>query len=1352
MTICSGELAPISLVPGDTWGEIVQINKQDGTPAILSNWTITLAEVRKRGASSAIVSLAAGTLEIDTAALDEGKIGFAADAADTGVVRALGNRYELEIEGISPEGAVKTLYFGPVIYVEIATTNIITVNHIGFQGAPGRSVLIVETAAELVSGFGVDGDSAVVAETGIVWRKTNGVWATTGVQFIGTLLPDTIAARDKAKQWAEEDEDVEVEPGQYSAKHHASKAATSETNAAGSAGAAAGSAAAALASENAAGVSRDQAGTYAGQALGYKDETSVLRALTEALKASVDQTALQLNTLIGALPDLSGITAAMLGTAVRLLAATDIVAHCWWFSDADEMRAMRRVERGTSWYNEAPSATRGSRKSWAQSKLVVARAGSVTIYDMDNGGAMWMAINQASTGISGGWDASTGGILGHGAYPITSVCAASGQLIVGTARAAGASNGFATGRFVIDFALDGGTGQSGNATYRFAGTISQRSTTTAPQWVAQNSVGIVNAVVNSVAAYVAQGTPVDPIRRLPNPTIAVGTAGGVSVIHPDGRIANSNSTAAYSYVSFGSDGILYSVGAGSSALRFSPPNEYTITNFADRYYQGGAPAMPSIAGTGIAAYGRKIYRGSAAGLAILQHEPGSGVASGTQNNRSSVAYVTRDYSTAWMTGQILMALAESTRDQTSYVDTEIATGGNFDADISGWTQASVPFPGVWDAGGGNGRAKLDGAGNGGNTGLFRDYAVTAGQAYRVSDVIEAIGAIGFVRFYDGAAFSTILASHTTAGTNTSFVVPSTSVIRVYGLASAAQAFYFDSISIKRAVRDRSAAGNHAQVIGTVGRAPVATNAELCWYGGFSTSNYLEVPYSSAFDWGTGDFSMAFPFRITSLAATNILLRRHDGTANPAARWAVQVTSAGTFQFVAGATQVAASSIGAIVVNRTYQCLVERRAGVVYIYLDGVLAGSGNSTDNLTLANAKITIGTGLLGDGSAMATPLVGNIGQVRIGASAPTPAQIRQAYADELAMFQPGAKILLSGSGSVNQPGYDKGTDVLYVPQTTGGTDLFKGLCRVETISIASVNGLGPELAPLPLNFASGWSVVGGGSATDADTFAVSGASGGLQRSLLTIGKVYLVEFSYTKSDATTSFGVYNATGGTTNVVGAAQTAASGTVRGIITAAVVHLYFRLAGTASVDITSLSIREVTTVRITSDNHKAAIADNDNVAIITDQEEYLRPATIGMREALTRKDAERPYDRAVVRWPSAAVTSNATPTVIGYLPMDKGEAGTWYITATAREWGEPAAPELASYDVRVTVARPQEGNIAVSGSPSYSTISETTGTMDVTVAANTTVQALAITATGVAAKNVEWGIDAYFVPSNQQVAA
>lgn len=46
---------------------------------------------------------------------------------------------------------------------------------------------------------------------------------------------EAITARDKAEEWAENPEDVAVEPGQFSAKHHAIKAAASDVAAAGSA-------------------------------------------------------------------------------------------------------------------------------------------------------------------------------------------------------------------------------------------------------------------------------------------------------------------------------------------------------------------------------------------------------------------------------------------------------------------------------------------------------------------------------------------------------------------------------------------------------------------------------------------------------------------------------------------------------------------------------------------------------------------------------------------------------------------------------------------------------------------------------------------------------------------------------------------------------------------------------------------------------------------------------------------------------------------------------------------------------------------------------------------------------------
>jgi hypothetical protein len=116
----------------------------------------------------------------------------------------------------------------------------------------------------------------------------------------------------------------------------------------------------------------------------------------------------------------------------------------------------------------------------------------------------------------------------------------------------------------------------------------------------------------------------------------------------------------------------------------------------------------------------------------------------------------------------------------------------------------------------------------------------------------------------------------------------------------------------------------------------------------------------------------------------------------------------------------------------------------------------------------------------------------------------------------------------------------------------------------------------------------------------------------------------------------------------------------------------------------------------------------------------------------------PYNRDQVR--GSAVTTNATPTVALRLPMDKGEKGLWTIRARANQYADGAA--YAAYLRVVDTYRPGEGNIAVRGSVStLGTDIESTGTMDIAIAANTTTQTLDVTVTGLAATNLEWELEA-----------
>lgn len=122
---------PISLVPADDWSEVVNLFQQDGTtPLNLTGWTITKAEVRTKEGDLTIA------LTVDPSQLPAGKIPISASKTITDDL-PMGNISEMEIEGISPAGLTRTLYFNDVAGVDVATTNIITVSHVGIQGPAG---------------------------------------------------------------------------------------------------------------------------------------------------------------------------------------------------------------------------------------------------------------------------------------------------------------------------------------------------------------------------------------------------------------------------------------------------------------------------------------------------------------------------------------------------------------------------------------------------------------------------------------------------------------------------------------------------------------------------------------------------------------------------------------------------------------------------------------------------------------------------------------------------------------------------------------------------------------------------------------------------------------------------------------------------------------------------------------------------------------------------------------------------------------------------------------------------------------------------------------------------------------
>jgi hypothetical protein len=109
------------------------------------------------------------------------------------------------------------------------------------------------------------------------------------------LVDEAEAARDKAEDWAEEAEDVEVDPGMYSAKHHSAKAAAAQT-----------------ASETA----RDKAEDWAEEAEDVEVEEGMYSAKHHSAKAAAAQAAAE-----GARDDAEGLYGDLAAVEAAKLAA-----------------------------------------------------------------------------------------------------------------------------------------------------------------------------------------------------------------------------------------------------------------------------------------------------------------------------------------------------------------------------------------------------------------------------------------------------------------------------------------------------------------------------------------------------------------------------------------------------------------------------------------------------------------------------------------------------------------------------------------------------------------------------------------------------------------------------------------------------------------------------------------------------------------------------------------------------------------------------------------------------------------------------------------------------------------------
>jgi hypothetical protein len=707
--------------------------------------------------------------------------------------------------------------------------------------------------------------------------------------------------------------------------------------------------------------------------------------------------------------------------------------------------AWRKRTQHTSWYNETlNTSTRGSRKEFPAVAVIVVETNQVTIYDGDDPDLpMWMVFNARNYLL----------------YPdnISSVVMRNGLL------ASGGNNATYYGFVEIDFISEQTTLRTASTSYGSTVPISGRNTTF-PYATLGSTGTIVNVLVNDVAMTVLPNAPIDAATGLPVPTIAVGTDGGVSVIKDDGTVVSDSTidgiTPYVGSVAFWNNETLAVQYGYASTDDFTRIRTFSYPAMTEQYQYRASQDYSGFMGAAsnwTESLTNKAAIGSEYGLIALHRaDDPSEVTAANQ----MIAQVASDYNTGWMNGDIKLATLSDkyNASEPNVTGSELVTNGTFASDVSSWTDDS-------DGGGAiswNASEYMDVVYTTGTARALQNVTLVTGKTYTCS--VEVISETGNGYIYLGTAGTAgYYEAHQITSTGVkafTFVAASnTLALRISNFAPGTVTV--DNISVRLAEEDRSVNGNGLQVFGTVTKSAVATGADLVAYSGFGTSNYLEQPYNSDLDFGTGDCCGMAWFKHEATALTRTIFDRDSATTDKAISFEIAATNSYLQISLDDGTDRVYVNSGIAVDDDVWHLGVwVRRNNTLELYVDGVLKNTGNasSVDSISSTDARLRIGDYRR---SGLSLPFGGDLALLRISATAPSPEQIKKIYEDEKVLFQDGAQATLYGSSdAVTALAYDDSNGILSVGTSAGRSD-FQGLRRVNNTTnavgaaISASNGL---------------------------------------------------------------------------------------------------------------------------------------------------------------------------------------------------------------------------------------------------------------------------------------------------------
>ena len=748
------------------------------------------------------------------------------------------------------------------------------------------------------------------------------------------------------------------------------------------------------------------------------------------------------------------LTAPEIDLAAIAKSITDTAVDVFVYRTADDSDGgkWRKRTQHTSWYNEAASATRGSRKEFPSVAVIVAESNQVTIYDGDDPDMpMWIVIcnNSNFAGV------------------INSVAALNGIVTIGRSDYVGCL----TTNFLSEVII----GYHDNNSYygkwggSFRGYISVGGDI-ASGWSGSSDYSIVSRNVNDVAMTVLPNAPIDAATGLPVPTIAVATDSNVSIIRDNGNVVDityANYNVAKNIYFNSKHHLIYSqnnTGTQRMVKVYYDIPSSDLNNPQGGYQRGAETVAYADNGVG---FDVSLHPSTVGIQALSENSIGTSVKliltdETTPPTSTMLNFITSDHQTGWMNGAIKLATLSDT-DTANVTGAELVTNGTFASNTTGWTAASGTTLSV-----DTNRLKVTVSTGGGNAG-YQVITTVSGYTYTLSATLQKGSASGnaYIRAGTGissSAYGSSVAVTSTSATEVSFTFTATgtSTYITAICSNAGNHAFFDNVSVRLAEEDRSVNGNGLQVFGSITKTAVATGADLVGYSGFSGSNYLQQPYNADLDFGTGDFCYMGWVKTSTSAGKDVWIQRTDG----GTAWGTNATvimqhTSGEFLVQAGG-QWAVTSGASINDGQWHFVTVVRSNGVVNAYWD--TQSKLTFTGAAAQANGDDTVVLGVGKYGGGLADAHGGSLALFRISATAPSPEQIAKIYNDEKHLFQAGAQATLYGtSDAVTALAHDDTTDLLHVG-TSAGRSVFQGLRRVDnttdaiTAAISASNGLVAE------------------------------------------------------------------------------------------------------------------------------------------------------------------------------------------------------------------------------------------------------------------------------------------------------